>query len=179
MTTSVAPVASHREAIYSAPLGPIRRAADEYTEALPDPLSPEDKPFDCFICYAIPDEEDVVAPLVELLRDRNLTVWAGLDLTIGSPLGRKIDQGLRASRFGVVVLSPAFFDGGGWRKLELDALMGIEARGSDPVILPIWHNVTAAEVAAHSPILAGKLGRSTATQTLEQISEEIAEVARI
>lgn len=178
LTASTPAISSHRALVYSAPLGPIRRAADEYTEALDDALSPEDKPFDCFVCYAVPDEEDVVGPLVKLLRAQGLKVWAGSDLTIGSPLGRRIDEGLRRSRFGVVVLSPAFFEGEGWRKLELDALMSLEAVGADPLILPIWHNVTKTEVAAHSPILAGKLGRSTKIHSLERISREIAEVAR-
>lgn len=178
LTASAPPTSSQRALVYSAPLGPIRRAADEYTEALDDALSPEDKPFDCFVCYALPDEEDVVNPLVSYLRARDLTVWAGADLTIGSPLGRKIDQGLRSSRFGVVIVSPAFFDGDGWRRLELDALMSMEAGSDTPVILPVWHNITKADVAAHSPILAGKLARSTAAYSLEQISIEIAGVAR-
>jgi hypothetical protein len=178
LVTSTPLTSTRRETIYSAPLGPIRRAADEYTESLPDAPSPEDKPFDCFVCYAIPDEKDVVSPLVDLLRAHDLTVWAGIDLTIGSPLGRKIDQGLRSSRFGVVVLSPAFFAGEGWRRLELDALMSMEAGNADPVILPVWHNVTKADVSAHSPILAGKLARRTDNYTLEQIALEIAQVAR-
>ena len=172
------PPLSRRQAIYSAPLGPIRRAADQYTDELPNAPSPEEKPNDCFVCYAMPDEADVVAPLVAHLRARGLTVWAGMDLSIGAPLGRQIDQGLRTSRFGVVVLSPAFFRGNGWRTLELDALMGMDAGTADPVILPIWHNVNKADVAAHSPILAGKLARPTNEYTLEQIAEEIAQVAR-
>lgn len=178
LATSAPTISRRRETIYSAPLGPVRRAADEYTETLPDAPSPEDKPFDCFLCYAILDEKDVVTPLVDLLRAQQLSVWAGFDLTIGSPLGRKIDQGLRTSRFGVVVLSPAFFAGDGWRRLELDALMSMDAGTADPVILPVWHNVTRADAAAHSPILAGKLARSTDEYTLEQIAMEIAQVAR-
>ena len=176
--TTTSPRTSRRESIYSAPLGPIRRAADRYTETLLDAPSPEEKPHDCFVCYALPDESDVVVPLVGHLRSRGLSVWAGIDLTIGAPLGRKIDAGLRVSRFGVVILSPAFFTGQGWRTLELDALMGKEAASAEPVILPIWHNVTKADVAGRSPILAGKLARSTNNYTLEQIADEIAEVAR-
>jgi hypothetical protein len=46
------------------------------------------------------------------------------------------------------------------------------------LILPIWHNVSQADVIGYSPSLASKLARSTADLTIEQIAAEIAEVAR-
>lgn len=45
-------------------------------------------------------------------------------------------------------------------------------------LLPIWHNVTKDQVVAHSPSLADKVARSTATHTIEEIAEEIASVVR-
>jgi hypothetical protein len=44
--------------------------------------------------------------------------------------------------------------------------------------LPIWHEVTKQEVIAFSPSIADKLARSTATHTVEEIAEEIAQVIR-
>jgi hypothetical protein len=77
----------------------------------------------------------------------------------------------------VVVLSPAFF-AQGWRQYELDGLVTKEVSGGQQVILPVWHNVTQADVMGYSPTLAGKLARSTTDYSIEVIAGEIAEVAR-
>jgi hypothetical protein len=46
------------------------------------------------------------------------------------------------------------------------------------MILPVWHNVTAADVTRYSPSLAAKLARNTTDNTVEEIAAEVAEVAR-
>jgi hypothetical protein len=66
----------------------------------------------------------------------------------------KIDEGLSASRFGIVILSKAFFSKN-WTKRELDGLVSKEVRGRK-VILPIWHNIELQDI-LRSPTLAGKL----------------------
>lgn len=75
------------------------------------------------------------------------------------------------------MLSPAFF-AKGWRQYELDGLVTMEVSRDRQLILPIWHNVSQADVMGYSPSLASKLARSTADLTVEQIAAEIAEVAR-
>jgi hypothetical protein len=71
----------------------------------------------------------------------------------------KIDQGLAACDFGIVVLSKAFFEKK-WPRAELDGLFARETR-SRKVILPIWKDITEEEVKAHSPILASRFAVST------------------
>ena len=169
-----------RESLSRSPLMPIREAADEYAEstATEDARSPDAKPYDVFVCHAHADKEEVVRPLVAALRDENLAVWYDeFSLAIGDNLRRKIDAGLTRSRFGLVVLSPAFFSGG-WKQYELDGLVSLEVGGDRQVILPVWHNVTASDVTRYSPSLAGKLARSTTERTIEEIAAEVAEVAR-
>ena len=98
-------------------------------------------------------------------------------LTISTAIGtspRKIDRGLASSQFGVVVLSKDFFDKG-WTNYELDGIVTRSVSG-EQILLPVWHNVTKAEVVAYSPSLADKLARSTATHTVEEIGSEIAEL---
>jgi hypothetical protein len=46
----------------------------------------------------------------------------------------------------------------------------------EQILLPIWHNITKQQVVDFSPSLADKVARSTATHTVEEIAEEIAEV---
>jgi hypothetical protein len=131
--------------------------------------------FDVFISHASEDKAEVVRPLAEALRAGGLSVWFDeFELKIGDSLRRKIDRGLASSRFGIVVLSQAFF-GRGWPEYELDGLV-TRAVSGEQILLPIWHNVTKREVIGYSPSLADRLARSTATHTVEDIAAEIIEV---
>ena len=105
--------------------------------------------YDVFISHASEDKEEVVRPLAHALRDGGLAVWYDeFELRIGDSLRRKIDHGLANSRFGVVVLSRAFFSKG-WTNYELDGLV-TRAVGGDQVLLPIWHDITKQELIDYS-----------------------------
>lgn len=141
----------------------------------PDVAAPEPRGFDVFISHASGDKDEVVRPLAEALKNGGLAVWYDeFELRIGDSLRQKIDRGLAKSRFGVVVLSKEFFRKG-WTNYELDGLV-TKAVGGEQVLLPIWHNITKAEVIDYSPSLADKLARNTATHTVEEIAQEIIEV---
>lgn len=130
---------------------------------------------DVFISHASEDKDDVVRPLAHALRDGGLDVWFDeFELKIGDSLRRKIDKGLANSRFGVIVLSESFFTKG-WTNYELDGLV-TRAVTQEQVLLPIWHNITKAQVIEYSPSLADKLARNTAMHTVEEIATEIIEV---
>lgn len=142
-------------------------------------IMPEDntKSYDVFIAHASEDKEAVAGPLANALRDAGLVVWYDeFELRIGDSLRRKIDSGLANSRFGVVVLSQAFFEKG-WPNYELDGLVTRGVSG-EQIILPIWHNISKAQVVEFSPSLADKVARNTATHTVEEIAAEIVEVIR-
>jgi hypothetical protein len=133
--------------------------------------------WDVFISHATEDKDEVVRPLAEALQSRGLGVWYDeFELRIGSSLRRSIDEGLAKSRFGVVVLSHAFF-AKNWPQYELDGLVTREQTG-EQIILPLWHKITKAEVISYSPSLADKLARSTTDLTLEEIAAEIVGVIR-
>ncbi len=151
------------------------RDADE--DIVPVADMADGRTFDVFISHASEDKDDVVRPLANALREGGLTVWYDeFELRIGDSLRRKIDRGLASSRFGVVVLSKAFF-GRGWPEYELDGLV-TRAVSGDQVLLPIWHDVTKREVIGYSPSLADRLARTTATHTVEEIAAEIVDVVR-
>jgi hypothetical protein len=159
------------------PLGSIRQAADDYASSFADADLP-DRAFDVFISHASEDKDAVVRPLAHALRERGLGVWYDeFELRIGDSLRRKIDRGLIASRFGVVVLSPSFF-AKGWSNYELDGLVTREVAGARQLILPVWHEVTKANVLRYSPSLADKLARSTADVSIDALADEIAGVVR-
>jgi anti-anti-sigma factor len=110
--------------------------------------------WDAFICHASEDKEDVARPLALALVGLGLDIWYDeLSLTVGDRLTEAIDHGLANSRYGIVVLSPNFF-AKHWPRRELEGLVAQEIRHGQKVILPVWHQVDAKGVAAHSPPLA-------------------------
>lgn len=88
---------------------------------------------------------------------------------MGDSLRRSIDRGLANSRFGIVVLSPAFF-AKEWPQRELDGLVAQEM-GGRKVILPVWHNVTLDDVRRFSPTLADRVGVPSQKGTAEVVRE--------
>jgi len=150
------------------------RNKEEQPVASPESIT---RAFDVFISHASEDKDEVVRPLAEALRNGGLDVWYDeFEMKIGDSLRRKIDSGLARSRFGVVVLSRAFF-GKGWTNYELDGLVTRSVTG-EQIILPIWHNITKQQVIEYSPSLADKLARSTTSHTVEEIAEEIIDIIR-
>ncbi len=120
--------------------------------------------WDCFISYAAEDRAGVVEPLARELAKQDIRVWYDQwMLRIGDSLRRTIDRGLLRSRFGVVILSPNFFRKE-WPQRELDGLVQREVSGQR-VILPVWHNVTHADVAKYSLPLADRVAGSTSSGT--------------
>jgi hypothetical protein len=133
--------------------------------------------YDVFLSYASEDREEVVMPLALSLRERGLKVWFDeFELKIGDSLRRKIDRGLVNSRFGVVVLSRNFIRKG-WTNYELDGII-TKANTGEQVLLPIWHGITKQEVIDYSPSLADKVARNTASNTINEIADEIAELIK-
>ncbi|NMC53377.1 MAG: DUF1883 domain-containing protein [Chloroflexi bacterium] len=144
-----------------------------------DPNGPDPTPkeYDVFISHASEDKDAIVRSLADALVKGGLRVWYDeFELKIGDSLRRKIDNGLAHSRFGIVVLSQAFFKKG-WPNYELDGLV-TRAVSGDQILLPIWHNISKNEVVEYSPSLADKVARSTANYTIEEIATEIIEVIR-
>jgi len=123
-------------------------------------MFPSGDRWDIFICYASEDKSAVASPLAQALARAGLKVWYDeFSLRLGDSLLRSIDNGLRESRYGVVILSPNFF-AKEWPQKELDGLAALE-RGGVKKILPVWHNVTRDDILRYSPMLAGKVAVST------------------
>jgi hypothetical protein len=137
----------------------------------------ENKKYDVFISHASEDKDEVVRPLAYALQSEGLSVWYDeFEMKIGDSLRRKIDKGLANSKFGIVVLSKEFIKKG-WTNYELDGIITKAVTG-EQIILPIWHNITKKEVIDFSPSLADKLARNTASFTVDEIANEIAEVIK-
>src|SRR5437667_6092858 len=115
-----------------------------------------DARWDVFVSHASEDKQAVAEPLMRALEDAGLRVWYDrIELRLGDSLRERIDEGLAHSRFGIVVLSPAFF-AKRWPQRELNGLVQREEDGNK-VILPVWYNITADQVRKFSPTLADRV----------------------
>ena len=134
--------------------------------------------YDVFVSHAWEDKADFVDELVQELKIAGLSVWYDTtQIKWGDSLRKRIDEGLKHSRFGVVVLSPNYIaDGKYWTKAELDGLFQLESVNGK-TLLPIWHNLTKKQVMEFSPIIASKMAMTTATMTAKEIAEELAKLA--
>lgn len=131
---------------------------------------PQPSAIQLFISHASEDKAAFVRPLAETLK-LHFGVWYDeYELTLGDSLLRKINAGLTSCDYGVVVLSPSFFQKK-WPQAELDGLFALE-QPSRKVILPIWKDIDEAGVKAYSPILAGRLAVSAA-EGIDRVVESI------
>jgi len=126
--------------------------------------------WDVFVSHASEDKITVARPLARMLQHAGLRVWLDeSELKLGDSLRAKIDEGLAQSRFGVVILSVAFF-AKDWPQRELGALFSRR-----DALLPVWHGLTAADVVARSPLLADIVAVST-SDGLSAAARKIIEV---
>jgi tetratricopeptide (TPR) repeat protein len=132
---------------------------------------------DLFVSHA-GEDKGIARLLSEGLRGRGWSVWLDeLELTVGDSLETRINHALRRSRFGVVILSAAFF-AKPWPQREYEALATMEVIRGTKVILPVWHGVREEDIAAHSPVLAGRVGIST-NEGIERVADEISRALTI
>jgi hypothetical protein len=131
--------------------------------------------YDIFISHASEDKDSVSRPLALALRQLGYSIWYDeFTLKLGDSLRRSIDAGLARSKYGVVVLSPAFLEKN-WPKYELDGLIQRENSKGQKVILPVWHNVDRVTVTTYSPSLADRVAASSSIG-INAIADKIAEV---
>lgn len=153
-----------------------RLTAEIRSRAVPERLASvpavDQELYDFFISHASEDKDGFVRELAEVLHVGGAKVWYDeFSLRVGDSLRRNIDRGLTNSRFGVVVLSEAFFRKE-WTNKELDGLVALETQGQMR-ILPIWHKVSKDEVARYSPTLADKVALNTSLKSITEIAEDL------
>lgn len=138
-------------------------------------MPPPERLYDVFVSHASDDKSAFVDSFVSALQSRGLSVWYDtLELKWGDSLREEIDRGLARSRFGVVVLSKPYF-AKPWPRAELDGLLSLEMNGRARV-LPIWHEITEADVAAESPMLVSKMAHTTRDRSVDELANELAEL---
>lgn len=126
----------------------------------------------CFLSHASEDTETVAEPLAKAIETSGYRVWFDkFALTTGDSLRAQIDEGLRVSRHGVVVLSPSFL-AKPWPMREVYAFLALEDADGRKRLIPVWHRVGIKEIALKSPLLADRIGVQT-DLGLEEVARRI------
>lgn len=111
------------------------------------------------------------------LESLGVRVWfSEKDVVLGTSLIREIDKGLRKSRIGIVLVTPALFkslDAEGVADKELSALLATDR------IIPVARGTTFEALRDVSPLLAARSGLSTGESSLEDVAAKIADTVRV
>jgi hypothetical protein len=119
----------------------------------------EEKEFDVFISHASEDKREVALPLLDALRREGVSVWIDQqELALGDSLRGKISEGLRRSRYGIVILSPTFLKKR-WPADELHSLLALEEDGRKR-LLPIRYQMTQEELTRQEPLVGNRMSIS-------------------
>jgi hypothetical protein len=85
----------------------LRMIVDDFENSK---VPPQDIGYDAFISHASEDKKALVRPLAKALGAMGYRIWFDeFELKVGDSLRQSIDRGLANSRFGIVILSRAFF----------------------------------------------------------------------
>lgn len=111
-----------------------------------------------FISHDSRDKEKIARNIASGLRSRKQSIWYDeYSLKPGDSLRESIEDGLKDSKYCILILTPNFLTKGGWVKREYDSIFTRELIEDKKVIIPVWHNVTAKDIYAFSPILADRV----------------------
>jgi hypothetical protein len=153
---------------------PHRRKALDFADRI-DHFKEVCMEMDVFIAHASEDKDAVARPLAAELRRQGFRVWYDeYSLRVGDSLNEKINDGLAVATFGVIIISPNFIEKE-WPQRELNGLLAVDEGERHGHILPIWHNVTAAQVKAWNPIMADRV----ATSTSKGLPAVVADIAAV
>ena len=93
--------------------------------------------WDVFICHASDDKKEVVEPLYKYLDSVGIRCWYDRgEIMWGDSIVGKINEGLRNSRFVIVVISPALI-GKTWATKEMYAAISQEIDFDETRVLPL------------------------------------------
>ena len=92
---------------------------------------------DVFICHASEDKRDVVRPITSALEEAEVSCWLDeVEIIWGDSLTQKVNEGIKNSRYAIIVLSPAFLNKH-WPQRELNSLLNLEASSGEVKVLPL------------------------------------------
>ncbi|MCT7577661.1 toll/interleukin-1 receptor domain-containing protein [Aliarcobacter butzleri] len=115
-----------------------------------------------FISHAFVDKDSLVRTLANELRSLNCPVWYDeYTLEIGDNMIEKFNEGIKNTKYSIVVLSKSYIDNTTWASYEFKKIIEKE----DSIIIPIWYGVSKNEVENFYPGLSSIFGESIPLST--------------
>jgi hypothetical protein len=158
------------------PAASLRQTAQP-TEPVSPPSPFPERRFACdfFISHASEDKDEIARPLYDELTKKGYKVWFDeAELHLGDSLIAKIDEGLANCRYGIVVMSPRFFEKR-WTQEELKGLRSRQIGEQPGIILPIWKDIDAEFLNNVHPPLA----QIKAANFADGLAAVVAEIERV
>lgn len=111
---------------------------------------------DYFLCHDSRDKP-VARELYSALVGEGLKIFFDeVSIDFGDSIYQKLEEGLRESTFGLILVSPNFIENDRWaKKLEFESFAVKYLNSGNNIIIPVWHDVTVAQVQNASAMLAG------------------------
>lgn len=132
-----------------------------------------DESYDVFVSHASEDKASYVDGLVDALTTKGIKVWYDKNqIAWGNSIRQSIDDGLRKSKFAIIVLSEHYMRKY-WTSREFNAIFAKESIYGQ-TILPIWHNITKDQVIGYSPMLLDINALNSAVLTVDEIADAFA-----
>jgi hypothetical protein len=92
---------------------------------------------DIFICHASKDKIDIIYPLIEAFDNHGISYWFDkAEIRWGDKLISRINEGLRISKYVIVILSANFLLKN-WPQTEFEAALNIEISSGEIKVLPL------------------------------------------
>lgn len=93
--------------------------------------------WDLFLCHASEDKESIADPLFACLESAGIRCWYDRgEILWGDSIVEKVQEGLRSSRFVIVILTAPFV-GKRWPTKELNAVLSAEIESGKTRVLPL------------------------------------------
>lgn len=159
--------------IRSAPVRKLMSDEPVRQQAVAKAVKPtQPQTWDVFLSHASEDKA-YVEELHRTLVAAGVQVWMDkAELQWGDRLRSRIDDGLKRSRFVIVVLSKAFLALKKWTEYELDSAFALETV-NEKRILPLWHGITHEDLKKYSPGLSDRLALDSSQQTQTDLANEL------
>lgn len=111
-----------------------------------------------FVSHDSRDKQDIASPLAMQLQKYMCPVWYDeYSLKVGHSIREQIEKGLKECKKCILILTPNYLSNEGWGKREFDSVFTREMIEKQNVVLPVWHNVSPADIYEYSPSLADRV----------------------
>ncbi len=108
-----------------------------------------------FISHAFVDKDSLVRILANEMRNLNCPVWYDeYTLELGDNMVEKFDEGIKNTKYSIVVLSKSYITNTTWASYEFKKIIEKE----NNTIIPIWYGVSKDEIQEFCPELTSIFG---------------------